>query len=109
YRLVGAGLVLEEAQRSALAIAVVQPVVVHEPFRFPHQRHELLADRAIDGCAVLLIEMVVTDDSEHSGAPWKAGGDHRPIRQRVYSQTSLRSVRMKVPILCVNGHRSQSF
>ena len=54
HRLVGAGLVLEDAEGSALTVARIQPVVADETLGFADDRHEFVLDEPIDLGAVLL-------------------------------------------------------
>src|SRR5258708_4813810 len=72
HRLVGADLVLEHAERGALAVAGVEPMIADKPLRLAEQRHEPLADQAVDLGAVLGVEMVMADDGEH-GLPLPSG------------------------------------
>ena len=66
HRFVGARLVLEDAEGRALASPRVQPVVADETLSLADDRHELVLDEPIDLGAVLLVEMVVTDDTKHA-------------------------------------------
>src|SRR3954464_13660879 len=55
--------------RRASAFPGIRPVVPLEAHRLAQDGHELVLDEPIDLGAVLLIEMVMTDDGEH-GTSW---------------------------------------
>src|SRR5262245_39349063 len=65
HRLVRTLLVLEDAERRALTVPGVQPVVLAKALGLAEEGHELVLDEAIDLGAVLLVEVVMADDGEH--------------------------------------------
>src|SRR4029077_12549164 len=65
HRFVRTVLVLEDAERSALTIPGIQPVVANEALGLADDGHELFLDEPINLGTVLLVEVVMADDGKH--------------------------------------------